>query len=53
MSQHGHTTIKKRNISSFENPYDNAVMESFFVTFKREEVYQKNTKIMRRFKSVY
>lgn len=35
----------KQSFSNPGNPYDNAVMESFFATLKREEVHRKNTRI--------
>ena len=32
----------KQSFSATARPLDNAVAETFFVTFKREEVYQKD-----------
>ena len=34
----------RQSFSDVGNPYDNAVMESFFATFKREEVHRKKYK---------
>lgn len=31
-----------QSLSNSSKPYDNAVAESFFATFKKEEVYRKN-----------
>lgn len=36
--------VVRQSFSDVGNPYDNAVMESFFATFKREEVHRKKYK---------